>query len=55
MLERKDVSDEVKEKLYKEHDLLNPATMKNDIDHLSKRVHDIQSRYGKPKKSPRKL
>jgi len=55
ILERKDVPEEVKEKLRKEHDLLNPATMKMQIDRLSKRVHDIQRQYGKPKKSPGKV
>ena len=55
VLERKDVSEEVKNKLRKEHDLLNPASMKKEIDQLSKRVHDIQSKYGKPKKSSKKL
>jgi hypothetical protein len=55
VLERKDVSEEVKEKLRKEHDLLNPATMKMKIDRLSKRVHDVQRQYGKPKKSPGKV
>ncbi len=53
VLERKDVSEEVKDKLRREHMLLNPARMKKEIDRLSKRVHDIQSKYGKPKKSPR--
>ena len=55
VLERKDVSEEVKEKLRKEHDLLNPATMKKEVDRLSKRVHDTQRQYGKPKKSPGKV
>jgi len=50
VLERKDVSEEVKEKLRKEHSSLDPAKMKKDIDRLSKRVHDIQSQYGTPKK-----
>ena len=54
VLEREDVSEEVKEKLRREHDFLNPATMKMKIDRLSKRVHDVQSQYGKPKKSPGK-
>ena len=54
VLERKDVSDGVKEKLRKEHAPLNPATMKTEIDRLSKRVHDIQSKHGNQKKSPRK-
>ncbi|MDE1975329.1 MAG: hypothetical protein KGI49_02360 [Patescibacteria group bacterium] len=53
VLERTDVSDEVKEKLHKEHATLNPAEMKKAIDRLGKRVHDIQSKYGKPKKSPK--
>lgn len=52
VLERGDVSEEVKEKLRKEHDLLSPAKMKKEVDRLFKRVHDIQQRYGKPKKSP---
>jgi len=53
MLEREDVPAEVKEKLRKAHTLFNPAKMKKEIDRLSKRVHAIQSKYGKPKKSPR--
>lgn len=53
VLERNDVPKEVKGKLHKEHILLNPAKMKKEIDRLSKRVHDIQSKYGKPKKSPK--
>lgn len=53
VLERSDVSEEVKEKLKREHATLNPKTMKIKIDQLTKRVHDIQQRYGKPKKSPR--
>ena len=52
VLERKDISEKVKEKLHKEHNLLNPATMKKEVDRLTKRVHDIQRQYGKPKKSP---
>ena len=53
VLERGDVSEEVKDKLRKEHALLDPAKMKMEVDRLSKRVHDIQRQYGKPKKSPR--
>src|SRR3989338_8470373 len=53
MLEREDVPAEVKEKLRKAHTLFNPAKMKKKINRLSKRVHAIQSKYGKPKKSPR--
>lgn len=53
VLERNDVSEEVKTKLCNEHTRLNPARMKKQIDLLSKKVHDIQSKYGKPKKSPK--
>src|SRR3990167_7938766 len=50
VLERNDVSDDVKNKLLAEHATLNPATMKKQIDRLTKRVHDIQQRYGHPRK-----
>lgn len=50
VLERKDVSEEVKVKLRKEHALLNPAKMKKAIDRLAQKVHDIQRQYGNPKK-----
>lgn len=50
VLERADVSEEVKDKLRLEHSTLNPATMKKNIDRLTKRVHDVQRRYGTPKK-----
>jgi len=50
ILERKDVSEEVKDKLRLEHSKLNPATMKKEIDRLTRRVHDIQRRYGTPGK-----
>jgi hypothetical protein len=50
VLERADVSEEVKNKLRLEHAKLNPATMKREIDRLTKRVHDIQRRYGNPQK-----
>lgn len=50
VLDRSDVSNEVKNKLRAEHATLNPATMKKEIDRLTKRVHDIQRRYGDPKK-----
>jgi hypothetical protein len=55
VLERADISEEVKDKLRKEHALLNPAKMKKEVDRLSKRVHDIQRQYGKPKKTPGNL
>ena len=50
VLERDDVSDDVKDRLRVEHATLNPATMKKRIDRLAKRVHDIQQRYGHPRK-----
>ncbi len=50
VLERSDVSDDVKDKLRIEHSKLDPATMRKEIDRLTKRVHDIQRRYGTPGK-----
>jgi hypothetical protein len=50
VLERSDVDEEVKTKLKMEHLLLNPADMKRQIDRLTKRVHDIQRKYGTPRK-----
>jgi hypothetical protein len=50
ILERNDVSEEVKTKLKMEHSNLNPASMKKQIDRLTKRVHDIQRQYGTPRK-----
>lgn len=50
VMERKDVSEEIKDKLRAKHATLNPAKMKKDIDRLTKQVHDMQRRYGKPKK-----
>jgi hypothetical protein len=46
VLERSDVSDEIKDKLRDEHVTLDPATMKKEIDRLTERVHAIQRRYG---------
>jgi len=50
VLERADVSEEVKDKLRAEHATLDPATMKKEIDRLIERVHAIQRRYGTPGK-----
>lgn len=50
VLERSDISEEIKNNLRIEHSKLNPATMKKEIDRLTKRVHDIQRRYGHPPK-----
>lgn len=46
VLERSDVSDEVKQTLRSEHAPLNPKTIKAEVDRLTKRVHDIQKRHG---------
>ena len=53
VIERDDVSEDVKDKLRTEHATLNPKTMKKEIDRLTKRVHDIQRQYGTPKKLPK--
>ena len=50
ILERDDVSEEIKNKLRAEHSTLDPKTMKADIDRLTKRVFDVQRRYGNPPK-----
>ena len=47
VLENKDISDEVKEKLRLEHAKLNPAIMKKEIDRLKKILYDTQKKYGK--------
>lgn len=53
VLDRDDVSKEVKNKLRAEHATLNPKSMKADIDHLTHRVFDVQRRYGTPRKLPK--
>lgn len=50
VLERNDVSTDAKDKLRANHATLNPATMKKYIDRLTKRVHDVQKRYGHPRR-----
>jgi hypothetical protein len=50
VLDRSDVSEQVKDKLHQEHALLNPARMKKEVDRLTKQVHDIQRQYGNPRK-----
>lgn len=49
VLERDDVSETTKNNLSAAHAPLNPKTMKTEIDRLTKRVHDIQRRYGNPR------
>lgn len=46
VLERKDVSDNVKARLCEEHARLNPVQLKRDIDRLTARVFAVQKRYG---------
>ena len=41
------ISIDVKEKLRQEHEKLNPAVMKKEIDRLKKVLYDIQRKYGK--------
>lgn len=48
-LEHSMVTEKVKEKLRKEHALLNPLVMKREIEKRLKAVYDIQKRYGKSK------
>lgn len=43
-----DISSEIKRKLRHEHETLNPALMKKEIDRLIARVFDIQKRRGDP-------
>lgn len=50
VLERNDVTDEVKNKLRTEHATLNPAKMKREIDLLTKQLYDIQKRFGNSQK-----
>lgn len=53
VLDRVDVSDEVKDKLRAAHTALNPKTLKTEIDRLTKRVFDIQRRHGHQKRLPK--
>jgi hypothetical protein len=50
VLDRDDVSDEIKNTLKREHATLNPKTMKAEIDRLTQRVFDVQRRHGTPRK-----
>lgn len=49
VLERSDVSEEIKNRLRSLHILLRPAFMRREIDRLTKRVHAIQKQYGTPR------
>ena len=47
VLEHDGIDENIKEKLMREHEKLNPLIMKNEIDRLKKAVYDIQKKYGK--------
>lgn len=46
ILEHSDVSDENKEELKKQHELLNPLILKNKVDKRLKKLYDIQRSFG---------
>lgn len=48
VLERNDVSDKIKTKLQKEHETLNPLTMKREIDRRLQIVFTLQKHHGMP-------
>ena len=48
VLDRRDVLDETKKRLRKEHEKLNPLLMKQEIDRCLKRVFDVHTRHWKP-------
>ena len=49
ILEHPAVAEEVKEKLRREHDALNPLILKREIEKRLQAVYDTQKRYGKKK------
>src|ERR1035437_1349930 len=49
ILERRDVSKEVKERLRKAHDTLNPRTLKIELDRRVSRLYAVQKRFGNQK------
>jgi hypothetical protein len=46
VLENEHIADDVKEKLKAEHEKLNPAVMKKEIDRLKKILYDVQRQHG---------
>lgn len=46
VLENEHITEEVKEKLRKEHEKLNPLVMKKEIDRLKKILYDVQRKHG---------
>lgn len=51
ILERADVSDDIKDRLRSEHATLDPKTMRDKITMLIKKVSETQRRYGIPRKA----
>ena len=51
VMEHSGILPEVKEKLRNEHDKLNPAVMKKEIDRLKAVLYDIQRKHGKNQNS----
>ena len=49
VLENEHIAYDVKEKLKKEHEKLNPLVMKKEIDRLKKILYDVQRKYGTTK------
>jgi len=47
VMEHPDISSEAKEKLRLEHEKLNPAVMKKEIDRLKAVLYDVQRKHGK--------
>ena len=48
ILERSDVSEEIKTKLIQEHETLNPLIMKREIDRRLQAVFNLQKHHGAP-------
>lgn len=48
ILEHPTVSEEVKEKLRREHAKLNPLILKKEVEKRLRNLYDIQHRYGNP-------
>lgn len=51
ILAHKDVSEEVKEKLRKAYELLNPRTLRNEVERRVSKLYAVQQRFGN-KKNP---
>jgi len=51
ILEHSAVEEHVKERLRRQHSILNPLVLKREIDKRIKKVYDTQQRYGTPPRS----